>query len=100
MKILNKTSLAVSIAAALSGNAMAADDTYRIDNRGQIVEDRVMYSLGGGSVVGAPASFYRPNDIGVGLKWKANMMCGNGSGGKSACDDHSAGKPRSVRVAQ
>jgi hypothetical protein len=26
---------------------------------------------------GAPSSLYRPNGLGVGMSWRANMMCGN-----------------------
>ena len=55
----------------------AAEEDYRLGNQGQVLDDRVMYSIGGGSAVGSPSSLYRPSGIGAGLSWRANMMCGN-----------------------
>lgn len=55
----------------------AVGEDYRLGTQGEVLDDRVMYSIGGGSAVGSPSSFYRPSGIGVGLSWRANMMCGN-----------------------
>lgn len=55
----------------------AAADDYRLGTRGEVLDDRVLYTLGGGSAVGAPTSLYRPDGLGVGLTWRANLMCGN-----------------------
>lgn len=62
---------------ALGHAAPAAEDDYRLGTQGEVIDDRVLYSIGGGSVVGAPSSFYRPSGIGAGLSWRANMQCGN-----------------------
>ncbi|KGU82685.1 integrating conjugative element protein [Pseudomonas mediterranea] len=55
----------------------AAEDDYRLGTQGGVLDDRVMYTIGGGSAVGSPSSFYRPSGLGVGGAWRANMMCGN-----------------------
>lgn len=55
----------------------AAEQDYRLGSQGEVLDDRVMYSIGGGSAVGSPSSLYRPSGIGAGLSWRANMMCGN-----------------------
>ncbi len=55
----------------------AADDSYHLGDQGEVLDDRVMYTLGGGSAAGAPSSLYRPSGLGVGVSWRANMMCGN-----------------------
>lgn len=68
-------SACVLLSAAL--HTGAAEDDYRLGNQGQVLDDRVMYSIGGGSAVGSPSSLYRPSGIGAGLSWRANMMCGN-----------------------
>lgn len=57
--------------------AQAADGSYRLGDQGEIIDDRVMYTVGGGSAAGAPTSLYRPSGLGVGVSWRANMMCGN-----------------------
>lgn len=57
--------------------AQAADGSSRLGDQGQIIDDRVMYTIGGGSAAGAPTSLYRPSGLGVGVSWRANMMCGN-----------------------
>jgi integrating conjugative element protein (TIGR03755 family) len=55
-----------------------ANEAYRLNTRGEIVDDRLMYSIGGGSVVSGAAA-YRPNNYyyGLGVRWNANLMCGN-----------------------
>ncbi|HSX64895.1 MAG TPA: integrating conjugative element protein, partial [Pseudoxanthomonas sp.] len=62
---------------ALGHAAPAAEEDYRLGTQGEVIDDRVLYSIGGGSVVGAPSSFYRPSGIGAGLSWRANLQCGN-----------------------
>lgn len=69
-------SLACLLLGAVLHTGAAAED-YRLGTQGEVLDDRVMYSIGGGSAVGSPSSFYRPSGIGVGLSWRANMMCGN-----------------------
>ncbi len=58
-------------------HAHAADDDYHLGTQGEVLDDRVMYTIGGGSAAGSPSSLYRPNGLGVGGSWQANMMCGN-----------------------
>jgi len=67
----------VCIASGLTQTSIAADGDYRLGTQGEVIDDRVMYSVGGGSAAGAPSSLYRPNGLGVGVSWRANMMCGN-----------------------
>ena len=55
----------------------AAESGYHLGDQAQVLDDRVMYTIGGGSAAGAPSSLYRPSGLGVGLSWRANMMCGN-----------------------
>lgn len=55
----------------------AADEAYRITTSGELVDDRVLYSIGGGSVVGGPSTAALPHRYGVGVSWQSNMMCGN-----------------------
>ncbi|WP_431480017.1 integrating conjugative element protein [Pseudomonas simiae] len=62
---------------AVATHARAAEDTYRLGTQGEVLDDRVMYTIGGGSAVGSPSSLYRPSGLGVGGSWRANMMCGN-----------------------
>lgn len=57
--------------------ARAAEDDYRLGTQGDVLDDRVMYTIGGGSAVGSPSSFYRPSGLGIGGSWRANLMCGN-----------------------
>lgn len=57
--------------------AHSAEDDYRIGTQGEVLDDRVLYSIGGGSAAGAPSSFYRPGGLGAGLAWRANLMCGH-----------------------
>ena len=62
---------------AIATHAYAAESDYRLGIQGEVLDDRVMYTIGGGSAVGSPSSLYRPSGIGVGGSWRANMMCGN-----------------------
>lgn len=55
----------------------AVDEAYRINQSGEVIDDRVMYSIGGGSVIGSPVTAKKPISIGVGVNWNANLMCGN-----------------------
>lgn len=55
----------------------AAETGYHLGEQAEVLDDRVMYTIGGGSAAGAPSSLYRPSGLGVGLSWRANMMCGN-----------------------
>lgn len=45
--------------------------------QGTALSDRVYYQIGGGSAVMPPPSRQRPNELSLGLGWKANLMCGN-----------------------
>lgn len=63
--------------ALFCASSAAADGDYHLGDQGQVLDDRVMYTIGGGSAAGAPSSLYRPSGLGVGLSWRANMMCGN-----------------------
>jgi len=62
---------------AMATHAHAAEGDYRLGTHGAVLDDRVMYTIGGGSAVGSPSSLYRPSGLGVGGSWRANMMCGN-----------------------
>ena len=62
---------------AMATHAHAAEGDYRLGTHGEVLDDRVMYTIGGGSAVGSPSSLYRPSGLGVGGSWRANMMCGN-----------------------
>lgn len=64
--------LALSMAA---GSAAAQNFNY--NKSGEVINDKVMYSIGGGAAVGAPSSVYRPQGIGLGVNWNSNLMCGN-----------------------
>ena len=57
--------------------APSAEEDYGGGGEGEVIDDRVLYSIGGGSVVGSPSSLYRPSGLGAGLSWRANMLCGN-----------------------
>lgn len=62
---------------SIATHAHAAEGDYRLGTHGEVLDDRVMYTIGGGSAVGSPSSLYRPSGLGVGGSWRANMMCGN-----------------------
>lgn len=67
----------VWLATALLACSTWAAEEYRLGSSGEVIDDRVLYSIGGGSVVGAPSTLYRPGGLGVGMTWRANLMCGN-----------------------
>ncbi|MDR6958417.1 integrating conjugative element protein (TIGR03755 family) [Pseudomonas brassicacearum] len=62
---------------AVTTHAHGTEEDYRLGIQGEVLDDRVMYTIGGGSAAGSPSSLYRPNGLGVGGSWQANMMCGN-----------------------
>ncbi|MDR2208792.1 MAG: integrating conjugative element protein [Azoarcus sp.] len=72
-----KRILILLLTATFTAQALAIDDAYRLNQTGQIVDDRVMYSIGGGSIIGSPVSNTRPYSYGAGFGWNANLMCGN-----------------------
>jgi len=77
-----KTTLAACLATSLLGtgfSAQAADDTKGpyYGTQGKVIDDTVMYSIGGGATNGAPTSLYRPSGIGIGMSWETDLMCGN-----------------------
>jgi integrating conjugative element protein (TIGR03755 family) len=75
---LISTRLLLLCALPLLGQAApAAEEDYRLGVQGEVIDDRVLYSIGGGSVIGSPSSFYRPSGLSAGLSWRANMLCGN-----------------------
>jgi len=41
------------------------------------VSDLLYYKIGGGSVMGSNYALSKPHSIGLGVKWNANLMCGN-----------------------
>lgn len=41
------------------------------------ISDGLYYKVGGGSVIASKYVFSKPNSIGLGVKWNANLMCGN-----------------------
>lgn len=45
--------------------------------QGTVLSDKVFYQIGGGSAVMPPPSRKRPNELALGIGWKANMTCGN-----------------------
>ena len=51
---------------AMATHVPAAEDNYRLGTQGEVLDDRVMYTIGGGSAVGSPSSLYRPSGLGVG----------------------------------
>ncbi|MBV7491391.1 integrating conjugative element protein [Pseudomonas sp. PDM30] len=73
---MNNLSLGL-VCALVSAVGYAADNGYHLGDQAQVLDDRVMYTIGGGSATGSPSSLYRPNGLGVGMSWRANMMCGN-----------------------
>src|SRR5690606_40545820 len=44
---------------------------------GTAVNDKLGYELGGGAAYGAASTRIVPPSIGLGIQWKADMMCGN-----------------------
>ena len=50
---------------AMATHVHAAESDYRLGTQGEVLDDRVMYTIGGGSAVGSPSSLYRPSGLGV-----------------------------------
>lgn len=70
----NKKRIFVSVTTALlliSSSSSAS--TYLTGG----VSDGLYYKVGGGSVIASKYMFSNPNSIGLGIKWNANLMCGN-----------------------
>ena len=77
-RVMSKTTVGLALLLGLLGPAaQAAEDDYRLGQQGTVLDDRVLYSIGGGSAVGSPSTLYRPGGIGAGVAWRANLMCGN-----------------------
>lgn len=74
---LGVTSLLLCGLLTMATHAHAAEGDYSLGTQGEVLDDRVMYTIGGGSAVGSPSSLYRTSGLGVGGSWRANMMCGN-----------------------
>lgn len=51
----------------------AANSTYLTGG----ISDGIYYKVGGGNVIASNYMFSKPNSIGLGVKWNANLMCGN-----------------------
>lgn len=68
--------LSLVMATLLSTTAFA-DDKYAVSASGEVIDDYVMYSIGGGSANGVPLTYTKPNSIGLGLEWNGNLICGN-----------------------
>lgn len=66
--------VALMVALGLSLPALAAEDSY--DTRGAVA-DGLYYSVGGGRVASRPPNTGNLQKVGVGVKWNADMICGN-----------------------
>lgn len=83
MKKPNTTFKILAIAVFLSTSAAANAFDFDIRERpyekvsGSAVNERLGYELGGGAAYGAASGRIAPPGIGFGVKWKADMMCGN-----------------------
>jgi len=73
--------LAAAVTAMLiASSAQAASDEQGgpyYQTQGKVIDDVVMYNIGGGATNGAPTSLYRPRGIGIGVAWETDLMCGN-----------------------
>lgn len=69
--------LALVITLMTQTNVYAATDAPYMNQSGKVLDDKVMYSIGGGSTVGAPTSLYRPQGMGIGISWNSDFMCGS-----------------------
>lgn len=76
-----KSTLKRLSAVILLSSALSTMPTTALANteyvQGTALSDRVYYQIGGGSAVMPPPSRQRPNELSLGLGWKANLMCGN-----------------------
>lgn len=53
------------------------NDEYGISTSGDVIDDYVMYNIGGGSAASRPLTRHKLNSIGLGIGWNGNLMCGN-----------------------
>lgn len=60
-----------------SSISIQAANQYAVNQSGAVLSDKVYYQIGGGSAVMTPPSRKRPHELGFGIGWKANLMCGN-----------------------
>lgn len=67
--------LTVVMATLISTGALA--DNYAVSASGDVIDDYVMYSIGGGNATGVPVTYTKPNSIGLGIEWNGNLICGN-----------------------
>lgn len=67
--------LTIVMATLISTGALA--DNYAVSASGDVIDDYVMYSIGGGNAAGVPLTYTKPNSIGLGLEWNGNLICGN-----------------------
>lgn len=78
MNNLKKLTLVMATIMATSISTVTlADDKYGVSASGDVIDDYVMYSIGGGSANGVPLTYTKPNSIGLGLEWNGNLICGN-----------------------
>ncbi|WP_122339468.1 integrating conjugative element protein [Pseudomonas caricapapayae] len=68
----------VTLSALLAGlgHAQAAQNNYGYEASGNVIDDYVLYNVGGGSAV-AMGKSGSPRSLGVGVGWNSNLMCGN-----------------------
>ena len=69
--------IAVFLATSTAANAFDIRERPYEKVSGSAVNERLGYELGGGAAYGAASSRILPPSIGFGVKWKADMMCGN-----------------------
>ena len=69
--------LALVITLMTQTNVYAAADAPYMNQSGKVLDDKVMYSIGGGSTVVAPTSLYIPQGMGIGISWNSDFMCGS-----------------------
>lgn len=74
---MNKQKFLPIIVSLVIANTALADNDYNVLASGDVIDDYVMYSIGGGSANGAPLTYSKPNSIGLGLEWNGNLICGN-----------------------
>lgn len=84
IKTPNTTLKSLAIAVLLATSTLTtASHAFDIRERpyekvsGTAVNDKLGYELGGGAAYGAASTRIVPPSIGLGIQWKADMMCGN-----------------------
>lgn len=70
----NKKILTVALFVSVISVAIAGNENYKT---GKVLNDKVYYAIGGGSVVPPPVFRGRSNEIGVGIGWNSDFSCGN-----------------------